>query len=135
MSDSVFVDTNVVIYLYSADESEKRRRSQELIDSHDSIVSMQVLNEFSNILRKKFKFEYDVIDSAIKELFTNFTVVAQNLQTIFSAFSIGKRYGYSYYDSLIIATALEHDCKILYSEDLQHDQIIEDTLRIVNPFV
>ncbi len=95
---------------------------------------MQVLNEFSSTLRKKFKFEYDIIDSAVKELSAGFTVVPQNLQTIFSAFSIGNRYGYSYYDSLIVATAREKGCKVLYSEDLQHGQVIEDTLTIINPF-
>ena len=135
MSDSIFFDTNIIIYLYSADEPEKRRRSQALLDARDGIISMQVLNEFSNTLRKKFKFEYDAIDSAIKELSSNFIVVTQNLRTIFSAFNVGKRYGYSYYDSLIISTARENDCAILYSEDLQHGQVIEDTLTIINPFV
>ena len=72
MSDSIFFDTNIIIYLYSADEPEKRRRSQALLDARDGIISMQVLNEFSNTLRKKFKFEYDAIDSAIKELSSNF---------------------------------------------------------------
>jgi len=135
MSDSVFFDTNILIYLYSGDEPEKQRRSQALVDSHDGIISMQVLNEFSNTLRKKFKFEYDAIDSAVKELSAGFTVVTQNLQTIFSAFSIGKRYGYSYYDSLIIATARENGCKVLYSEDMQHGQVIDDMLTLNNPFL
>lgn len=135
MSDSVFFDTNIVISLYSEDEPEKQLRSQALFDSHDGMISMQVLNEFSNTLRRKFKFDYDAIDSAIKELSASFTIVPQNMGTIFSAFSIGKRYGYSYYDSLIIATARENGCTVLYSEDLQHGQVIEDTLKITNPFV
>lgn len=135
MSDSIFFDTNIIIYLYSVDEPEKQYRSQALIDSHEGIISMQVLNEFSNTLRKKFKFEYDTIDSAIKELSENFTIVTQSMGTISSAFNIAKRYGYSFYDCLIIATALEHDCKNLYSEDLQNNQVVEDTLTIINPFV
>lgn len=134
MSDSVFFDTNTLIYLYSEDEPEKQRRSRKLIDDHSGIISMQVLNEFSSTLRKKFKFEYDVINSAIKELSASFTIVTQNLQTIFSAFDIGNRYGYSYYDCLIIATALEYGCSILYSEDFQNNQIIDDLLTIRNPF-
>ncbi len=134
MSDSVFIDTNILLYLYSEDEAEKRRRSNELIDSHKGIISLQVVNEFSNTLRRKFKFEYDVINSAIKELSDSFIIVPQNLRTIFSALRIGKRYGYSYYDSLIIATAIENGCATLYSEDCQHGQVIDGALEIINPY-
>jgi predicted nucleic acid-binding protein len=54
--------------------------------------------------------------------------------TIFLACDIAKRYGFSFYDSLIIAAVLENNCTILYSEDLQHNQVIEQRLRIINPF-
>jgi len=56
------------------------------------------------------------------------------MQTIKQAWKIGNKYGYAYYDSLIIASALENDCTILYSEDLHHGQIIEERLSIMNPF-
>jgi len=55
-------------------------------------------------------------------------------KTVRTAFDIAEKYGYSYYDSQVIACALETGCTVLYSEDLQHNQIIENTLRIVNPF-
>jgi predicted nucleic acid-binding protein len=55
--------------------------------------------------------------------------------TILEAFRIAERYGFSFYDSLIISAALESGCNTLYSEDMQHGQLIENRLKIVNPFV
>ncbi|HNZ27311.1 MAG TPA: PIN domain-containing protein [Spirochaetota bacterium] len=59
-------------------------------------------------------------------------IVKFNLDTIINAIHISNKYKYSYYDSLIISTALENNCNILYSEDLQHNQLIENKLRIIN---
>jgi predicted nucleic acid-binding protein len=75
----------------------------------------------SNVLNKKFNANYDTIKSNTQS-------------TIFLACDIAKRYGYSYYDSLIIASTLECNCSVLYSEDMQHGQIIENSLKIINPF-
>jgi predicted nucleic acid-binding protein len=135
MSDRVFIDTNILIYLYSEDEPEKRRKSIELLDANSPVISTQVINEFVNTLRRKFSFEYDAIYGAIQELAGIFTVIPQSMETIVSAIQMAKRYGYSYFDSLIIASALESNCEILYTEDLQHSQLIEDRLTITNPFV
>ena len=56
------------------------------------------------------------------------------LNTCYKAVDLRLRHKYSYWDSLIIASALENDCSILYTEDLQHEQVIEDKLKIINPF-
>jgi predicted nucleic acid-binding protein len=63
----------------------------------------------------------------------NFVLIGK--ETIKLSFEIHRRYKFSSWDSLIIASALENDCKILYSEDMQHNQLIDRKLRIVNPFV
>ena len=55
--------------------------------------------------------------------------------TIIKACEIAERYRFSFYDSMIITAALESNCEILYSEDMQHNQTIDDTLKIINPFL
>jgi len=57
-----------------------------------------------------------------------------SLKTVFSAWKLREKYKYSYWDSLILASALESSCSIIYSEDMQHGQVIEDNLKIINPF-
>ena len=134
MSGKVFIDTNILVYLYSEDEPGKRLKSQTLLEDTDSIISTQILNEFANILLMKFKIDQESVSKSILELSEKFTVVIPGLSAILKALSISKRFGYSYYDSLVIATSLENGCAVLYTEDMQNSQIIDDALTIVNPF-
>ncbi len=71
----------------------------------------------------------------IKNMLWHCDVFCLNLETLAAAFEIRERYRFSWWDSLIVASALETECEQLYTEDLQHGQIIEDRLRIVNPFL
>lgn len=93
------------------------------------------MKEFANTLRKKFKLDWQSIQAALEELETNFAVHPTSVVSIKDACSIAERYGFSFYDSLIVIAALEAGCSGLYSEDLQHGQIIEDVLIVKNPFV
>jgi predicted nucleic acid-binding protein len=74
------------------------------------------------------------IDRNIDEILDACNLLAVRHNTIKKSLALNERYGYSYYDCLIIASALEANCNILYSEDMQHGQVIENTLKIVNPF-
>jgi predicted nucleic acid-binding protein len=94
-----------------------------------------VLSELSNACFKKLEFSEKDVSKAIKDAMDYCDVFIVNEATIQQAILIKGRYGYSYYDSLILASALESNCSIVYSEDMQHGQIIENTLEIVNPFV
>lgn len=132
MSDNIFFDTNVILYSYSIVNNEKNVISKKLIS--DSIISTQVLQEMCNVLIKKFKLGEISILMALSELNTNFDVKINTTETIKNALQIHFKYQYSYYDSLIISSALENRCSILYSEDLQHNQKIEERLTIINPF-
>jgi predicted nucleic acid-binding protein len=129
-----FLDTNIFIYAYS-DVLEKKKRSFELLGGSACITSIQVLNEFSNVCFNKLKFSAKNVSIALKEVMSYCDIVVVNEITILRAVSIKGHYGYSYYDSLILASALESDCSILYTEDLHHGQLIEDSLKIINPFV
>ncbi|MEW6378082.1 MAG: PIN domain-containing protein [bacterium] len=135
MKDKAFIDTNVLIYLYSEDETEKRQVAENLVDNSPPIISIQVLNEISNVMVKKLKLAPKAISRVIEELSRHCMVREITVDTIQSALKIAEKYRYSYYDSLIVASALEDQCKILYSEDMQSGQYIEDQLRITNPFL
>ncbi|RKZ73660.1 MAG: DNA-binding protein [Gammaproteobacteria bacterium] len=136
MNDKRFFDTNTVVYLYSQDEPDKQSIAKNLFKNNQPIISTQVLGEFSNVLRRKFQQEYTDIAVAI----TQVTAIVSQVATItndniISALNLADKYHYSFYDSLIIAVALAENCTILYSEDLQHGQLIESTLTIQNPFL
>lgn len=71
----------------------------------------------------------------IDDLIRDFKIVDVQRTTVVKAIDISIKHGFSYWDSLIIGAALENDCTVLYTEDMQHNQIIEDKLRITNPFI
>jgi predicted nucleic acid-binding protein len=134
MPDKVFIDTNVLIYGYSEDEPDKRQRAIDCVRSGEAWISTQVLNETINVLKRKFSLSYSQIRDAVQELSEGFPIVLVSVNTIEIALNLAERYQYSYFDSLILASALEAGCQILYSEDLQDGQRIENQLMIVNPF-
>ncbi|WP_262245665.1 PIN domain-containing protein [Parapedobacter soli] len=135
ISDKVFLDTNILVYSYSVSEKEKQEIVRNLISETDSHISTQVLTELTNTLTRKFKLPLNSAIKAIDECCANNHVFVNNPETIKGAINIADRYGFSFYDSLIISAALESDCKVLYSEDLHNGQIIEKKLKIQNPFL
>ncbi|OJW81379.1 MAG: hypothetical protein BGO69_13865 [Bacteroidetes bacterium 46-16] len=134
MSDSVFVDTNILVYSYSATEEAKRLVSRKIISNNITVVSTQVLQELSNVLHRKFGKSWQQIQLVLTEIGENNSVFTNNIATINRACKMAEAYGYSFYDSLIIAAAMESGCNILYSEDMQDGHIIEERLTITNPF-
>jgi predicted nucleic acid-binding protein len=137
MHDRVFIDTNVLLYVYSEDEPEKQKVAEELLLSYGdrAIISTQVINEFTNILFKKYKMSAVEVSNAVAEVDTFFPIISFSIATQKNAIKIKEKYQFQYYDSLIIATALEKNCTTLFSEDMQNGQLIEKRLKIVNPFV
>jgi predicted nucleic acid-binding protein len=134
MPDKVFIDTNVLIYGYSEDEPNKRQQAIDCVLSAEAWISTQVLNETINVLKRKFSLSYSQIREAVQEISKGFPIILVSVNTIEMALNLAERYQYSYFDSLILASALEAGCQILYSEDLQDGQRIENQLTIVNPF-
>ena len=139
MQDShnkIFIDSNVVIYAYSNSEKAKQQIARRIIKESYTVISTQVLQEMCNTLGRKFMLDYSSIKDALQEcIHSNNEVYINHQFTIFKACDISKRYKLSFYDSLIISSALESKCNILYSEDLQHNQIIDGVLTIINPFI
>lgn len=134
--DKIFFDTNIIIYLYSFTEVKKSQISRSLLDSpYQLIISTQVLNEFSSAMNKKSKLNFLDIKKLTNQISEIFQISIIKLETIDKALSLADKYKFSYFDSLMISSALENNCTIFYSEDLHHNQIIENSLRIINPFL
>ena len=133
MSGRVFLDTNVLIYAF-AEDSAKLDVAERLVNQ-GGVISVQVLNELMNALRREFGFGWPQIRRIIDSiLMTCPGPLPLTLGTHRAALLICERYGYSVYDGLIIASAAEGGCTTLYSEDLQHGQVV-DGARILNPFI
>jgi predicted nucleic acid-binding protein len=134
MRDKVFLDTNILVYTQSAVEPQKRAISLSVLEQYDCTVSTQIFNEVSNVLIKKLKMRTDDVKQIIEAVNGSCNVSIVNYDTVQKALSLKGRYGYSYYDSLILASALESDCRRVFSEDMRGGQIIENKLEIVNPY-
>lgn len=134
MKDNIFLDSNILVYSYSVTEIEKQVVARNLIVNNNTFISTQVLQEVCNIVTKKFKFSYQQASIAIIECSQNNNVHTNTINTILQACKITERYGFSFYDSLILSAALEANCTSLYSEDLHDGQIIEERLVVRNPF-
>lgn len=134
--NKVFLDSNILIYLYSEDEQHKKKLAHKLISEHTNIfISTQVLFECTHIAHKKLKFGYSKIETALQEFNNAFSLAILNYNTFKIALRIATNYKYSFVDSLIIAAALENQCNILFSEDMHFGQQIENSLKIINPFI
>ena len=137
MRDKAFLDTNILIYAYSEDEPEKQSVALQLLDyfGNEVIISKQVVNELSNILLKKFKLTTEQVENVLLEIDDVLPIVDFDLTTQIKALRLKDRYKLQFYDALIIATALKSNCKIVYSEDMQHGMSIDGCLSIINPFI
>lgn len=140
MSAKYFLDTNIFVYSFDTQYPDKQKCAKELIgkalEDGNGCISYQVVQEFINVSTRKFVTSLSANDAE-----GYLTMVLEPLCEIFStinlyrkALEIIERWQYSFYDSLIIASAASADCRILYTEDLQHDQKIEN-LKIINPFI
>lgn len=130
-----FLDTNILIYAYSNNELTKADKANALIFEEYSLISLQVINEFANICLKKLRLDGEAVILAIKEVTRATNVVSFSISTQLQALQLCHQHSFSYYDALIVATALENGCTTLYSEDMQNNQLIDNQLRIVNPFM
>ncbi len=130
-----FVDTNVLLYALMDSSSEKVSKARSLISIPGLIISTQVINELAFNLLKKSKINESALVEIINTLFSEFQVVLIDKQIVIDASELRRKYSFSYWDSLIVASAIKNDCEILYSEDMQHGLIIRENLQLVNPFI
>ena len=132
MPAKVFIDTNIVIYALG-ESSTKTAHAAPLFAQHPTI-STQVLSETANVALRKLALPLADTRKLLTTLESMCRVEMVAPACIHRALDITGRYGFSWYDSLIIATALEAGCDTLYTEDLQHGQVIDGKLTVTNPF-
>lgn len=133
MSAESFFDTSVLLYLLSA-QVEKADRAEELLE-RSGVISVQVLNEFTAVATRKLGLSYAEAREVLSTIRTLCVTQPLTVEHHDKGTEIAERYGFSFYDSVIVASALLAGCKRLYSEDLQHKQVIEKQLTVINPFV
>ena len=132
MPAKAFIDTNIVIYALGP-HSLKATFATPLFTSNPTI-STQVLSETANVALKRLALPISEIRKLLLTLESLCRVEIIVPSTLHLAFDITERYGFSWYDSLIVASALEAGCDTLYTEDLHHGQLIEGKLTVTNPF-
>jgi predicted nucleic acid-binding protein len=128
----VFFDTNVLLYVMSADEA-KADRAEALIAA-GGVISVQVLNEFVSVASRKLAMRLPEIREVLSAIRAVCAVEPLSIETHDLALDLMERFQLSFYDALIIAAALLAKCSILYSEDMQHAQKFQ-SLTIRNPFL
>ncbi len=140
----VFFDTNVLVYCFDSSEAQKQSRAKDLmaqaLNAHQGVVSYQVVQEFCNVachnqrLGQRLSLPPERILAYVKLVLQPMNHVAPSPELLEAALLIRRESGFAFYDSLVIAAAQAAQCQILYSEDMQHGQLV-GSVRIVNPFL
>jgi predicted nucleic acid-binding protein len=128
-----FFDTNVLLYLLSAD-NRKADKAETLVTA-GGVISVQVLNEFASVASRKLRMSYAEIRDALAFVRAVCTIQPLTLDTHELGLTVAEQFGFSLYDSMIVSSALESGCDVLYTEDMQHSQKINGQLLVSNPFL
>lgn len=132
-NDRCFFDTNVLLYLLSGDNIRADRA--ETIISTGGVISVQVLNEFASVASRKLGMPYPEIRETLQTIRVLCIIQPLTIETHELGLDIVERYDFSLYDSMIVSAALQSECTVLYSEDMQHGQEIKAQIVITNPFL
>lgn len=137
MSADAFLDTNVLVYMFDETDDIKRRRAEQLvtrgIEAGTVCISYQVVQETLNVATRRLGFSRSDSLTLLADVLAPLWTVHPSRELYERGLALHDRYGFSFYDSMIVAGAVESGCDRLYSEDLQHGQRIQ-SLTIKNPF-
>ncbi len=159
MKDNVFFDSNIILYAlgdddspdiisytqdeddssglieysYGDDSANKAERARELLHA-GGVISVQVLNEVANVACRKYKLPWSAINEGLEDVKALCAVVPLTMEVHECGIYVAERYKLSVYDAMIVAAALLSDCAVVYSEDMHNGLVVEDQLRIINPF-
>jgi predicted nucleic acid-binding protein len=132
MADKAFVDTNIICYLFSEDTH--KAGIAEMLLNKSPHISVQVLNETANVLRRKLDMPWAEVSDVLQTIRILCKTHPLTLSIHTRGLALVEKYSVSLYDAMILAAALEHNCTTLFTEDMQHNQIIDGTLVLINPF-
>jgi predicted nucleic acid-binding protein len=127
-----FLDTNILVYAFTT--GPRAMQAQTLLE-RGCVIGAQGLNEFANVAKRKLLMSWAEIREALSAICTVCrAIVPMDVETNTDAIRIADRYGCAFFDALMIASARRADCGILWSEDMQDGLIVDQRLRIANPF-
>jgi predicted nucleic acid-binding protein len=127
-----FLDTNIIVYAFTTDP---RAGAAQTLLGRGCVTSVQALNEFANVARRKLGMTWRELHDALAAIRSLCrSILAVDLETHADALRIAERYGCAIFDALIVAAALRAECTVLYSEDMRDGMAIDQRLRIVDPF-
>ena len=127
-----FIDTNVLVYVASGDPVKAERAEKIIADG--GTISVQVLNELANVARRKMRMTWSETRALLSIIRALLPVQPISVEIHETGLALAERYGLSIYDAMIAASALHAECDTLWSEDIQDGVVIQDRLRIANPF-
>jgi len=137
MSVRSFFDTNVLIYTDDKSATRKQRRALELLAEHrkdgTGVVSLQVLQEYFVTITRRLQVDAQLARRKV-ELLAELDVAIPDISDILAAIDLHRIHGFSFWDALIMRTAQQTGCRVLLTEDLQHDRVV-DGVRVINPFL
>ena len=138
MTDKIFVDTNVWVYLYLHDDDEKYKIVEEYLSKNNQnvvfVITWQIINEVANTLIR-YKYTEAEIREYIEQLCKTCAIQDFTKKIVLKASSLREKYSFSFWDSIIVSSALFSECNMLISEDMQNGLIVERKLIIKNIFV
>jgi predicted nucleic acid-binding protein len=129
------VDSNVIAYLFSGDAAKADKAESLLVQGPSKpVISTQVMNEVTLVMSRKMNLAWPEIDALLDDVEALCEIVPLTLEVHKEARRVASHYGFRFYDSCIIAFALLEGCEVLYSEDMQHGQVIFERLTVIDPF-
>jgi len=134
MPDRTFIDTNILIYFISNEKKKKLRAKEIIFSTQEVYISAQVVSEFISVCLSKKLLSIAEITPLINNFMSALRFSSIEESTIKKALQIKQDTNFSYWDCLVIASAIENNCSILYTEDMQDGQIISNSVTIINPF-
>lgn len=133
MTDRIFIDTNILVYAYVTTDSDKHEKTKNFLNSlqnKEVFISTQVLNEVYSALRKNNVNEKDIV-YYIEYCIDKYNILSVTLEKVKTCLAVREKYNYSYWDSLILAAAVNNNCTHVYSEDMQDSHVIYSKLKII----
>lgn len=131
-----FIDTNIWLYAFiETDETAKSTLARTLIQESEPIISTQVVNEVCVNLLRCANFTEEQISRLFESFYEKYQITELTKPVLLMASQLRQRYSLSFWDNIIVASALSAGVSVLYSEDMQHGLIIEEQLLVYNPFV
>jgi predicted nucleic acid-binding protein len=133
-NETIALDTNVLVYCHSYSEPDKQEIAMNFFALYP-VISTQVLSEYINVIKRKLKLPKDEIMDICLQNIELCILQPVSITTLKYARNLIDRYDFQLFDSIVVASALEANCHILYSEDLHHGLVVDNRMKIINPFI